>query len=167
MGRDHLGDDFPPDEINILESGRDYGWPYCYGKNIHDKTFDSAKYSAPDICSFLNKTPSLIDLPAHSAPLGLIFTPDSWPKPYSNVLLIALHGSWNRSKPTGYKIVYSVFDLTGNPISQKDFISGWLEESGKKLGRPVDLEFNPAGDLFISDDQSGNVYLVKLKSVVK
>lgn len=167
MGRDNLGDDTPPDEINILEPGKDYGWPYCYGVNIHDKTFDSAKYKAADICSFLNKTPSHIDLQAHSAPLGLVFTPSTWPKPYSNVLLVALHGSWNRSVPTGYKVISISLDLTGKPVSQSDFISGWLDKSNKKLGRPVDLEFNSKGELFISDDLTGNIYLVKSNSVVK
>ncbi len=159
MGRDLLGDNLPPDEINILEDGNDYGWPYCYGKNIHDKKFDAAKYSSPTPCEYLNKTISHIDLPAHSAPLGLAFIPSSWPSTYQGQLLIAYHGSWNRSVPTGYKISLINIDLAGEKVGESDFISGWLT-GNKKLGRPVDLEFNSKGTLYISDDQSGTIYSV-------
>jgi glucose/arabinose dehydrogenase len=80
-GRDILGDDIPPDEINILEAGKNYGWPICYGQNIHDTDFDHNKYIR-DPCA--DKTPAWIDLQAHSAALGLAFIPEEgWPEDYA------------------------------------------------------------------------------------
>jgi len=100
MGRDMLGDGTPPDELNIIKKGGNYGWPICYGKNIHDTEFDKNTYFR-NPCMEPFETPSYIDIPAHSVPLGLAFIPDSWPTEYHNDLLVAYHGSWNRSTPTG------------------------------------------------------------------
>lgn len=155
MGRDLIGDDIPPDEINILKFSRDtlfYGWPYCYGKNVEDSTFRPRQ-------SCDNAIPSHIDLQAHSAPLGLAFIPDSWSEEYHDDLLIAYHGSWNRTEPTGYKIVRAKLDAQGKFEGTEDFITGWLAEGGA-LGRPVDLLFGPDGSLYISDDKSGVIYRV-------
>lgn len=157
MGRDFLGDNLPPDEINILIEGQNYGWPYCYGNKIPDTQFDK---NAASKCG--NTIPSHIDLPAHSAPLGLTFIPENsdWPKDYWGNLLVAYHGSWNRSEPTGYKIVRIILDDTGNNISEQDFITGWLD-GNSSLGRPVDLLATENGELYISDDKAGVVYLLK------
>lgn len=149
MGRDLIGDDLPPDEINIVEEGKNYGWPYCYGKKVHDEDFDK-EANARGRCE--NTEPSFIDLPAHSAPLGLAF--------YGHDLLVAFHGSWNRSVPTGYKIVRFKFDETGNYKGAEDFIDGWLSKDGA-LGRPVDILPAPDGSLYISDDKAGVIYEVK------
>ncbi len=155
MGRDLLGDDLPPDEINIIEEDKDYGWPICYGKNIHDTNFDKNQY-IQNPCN--GKISSHIDLPAHSAPLGLAFVPEEgWPEEYWHDLLIAFHGSWNRSKPTGYKIVRYDLDEQGNVKGVSDFISGWLSGT-QSLGRPVDLLIQPGGTLYISDDKAGLIY---------
>lgn len=157
MGRDWLGDDLPPDEINILQSGKDYGWPICYGKNIHDTDFDKNQY-IQNPCT--NKIPSHIDIPAHSAPLGLAFIPEEgWPEDMWYDLLVAYHGSWNRSEPTGYKIVRYRLDAQGNYQSEEDFISGWLSNS-EVLGRPVDILIQPGGLMYITDDKAGVVYRV-------
>ena len=158
MGRDHLGDDLPPDEVNILEEGGDYGWPFCYGENIHDTVFDKNVYIR-DPCE--DKIPSHIDLQAHSAPLGLTFVPEGvgWPEAYEGDLLVAYHGSWNRTIPTGYKIMRFILDDEGNVVRRENFLSGWLTEDGV-LGRPVDLVFNTNGALFISDDRAGVIYRV-------
>lgn len=157
MGRDLLGDDVPPDEINILKKGAHYGWPTCYGKNIHDTAFDKNIYIR-NPCMEPFETPSHIDIPAHSAPLGLAFIPDSWPTEYRNDLLVAYHGSWNRSIPTGYKIVHMKFDANGTYESTADFITGWLDTEKKALGRPVDILFAKNGTAYISDDKAGVVY---------
>lgn len=160
MGRDFLGDELPPDEINIIEEGKNYGWPTCYGKNIHDTQFDKNVYIR-NPCMEPFEMPSHIDLPAHSAPLGLAFVPQNagWPKEYEGNLLVAYHGSWNRSEPTGYKIRRFVLDGAGNVVRDEDFVSGWLDERGV-LGRPVDLKFGPDGALFVSDDRAGVIYRI-------
>ena len=164
MGRDLLGDDLPPDEINIIKKGKNYGWPTCYGKNIHDTKFDKNVYiRAP--CSAPFEEPSFIDIPAHSSPLGLSFVPEEgWPAQYKNNLLVAYHGSWNRSVPTGYKIVRFNLDDEGNLPTNRpaahDFITGWFTDDGRVIGRPVDILVEPGGIMYISDDRAGVIYRV-------
>lgn len=184
MGRDNLGDDLPPDEINIVHvagsehkfGARRYGWPFCYGNRVKDKTFNPEKVDRVDIPQNCSQTePANIEIPAHSAPLGLTFVSNSkWPKEWQNNLLVAYHGSWNRSVPAGYKVARFVADGNGRVSKTEDFISGWLQgpsagstsslETGsgqaKTLGRPVDLKFGPDGALYISDDSAGIIYRV-------
>lgn len=158
MGRDGLGDNVPPDEINILKKGKNYGWPICYGKNIHDDDFDKNTYIR-NPCMEPFETPSAVDLDAHSAPLGLAFVPEEgWPEEYWYNLLVALHGSWNRSEPAGYKIERLKMNAKGEYLGKEDFITGWLTADGKKLGRPVDILTFPGGSAFISDDMNGIIY---------
>jgi glucose/arabinose dehydrogenase len=163
-GRDVIGDDIPPDEVNIIRQGGDYGWPICYGQNIHDTDFDKNQY-VRNPCE--DKIPSHIDLQAHSAALGLAFIPEEgWPEGWGNDLLIAYHGSWNRSVPTGYKVVR--FDLDSGtrraatgPI---DFLTGFLPEGSQDtddaIGRPVGLLAEPGGTVYVSDDRAGAIYRV-------
>ena len=159
MGRDLLGDNTPPDEINIIGKDKNYGWPNCYGKNIHDTEFDKNTYIR-NPCMEPFETPSYIDLEAHSAPLGLQFVPEEgWPEEYWHNLLVAFHGSWNRTEPTGYKIVRIKLDAKGNYQGIEDFITGWLSKDGV-YGRPVDLLIQPGGTLYISDDKAGVIYKV-------
>ncbi|MBI2984564.1 MAG: PQQ-dependent sugar dehydrogenase [Candidatus Kerfeldbacteria bacterium] len=150
MGRDFLGDDLPPDEINIIEAGKFYGWPFCYGQNVHDRRFDG---SAAAAARCVSAGPSRVDIPAHSAPLGLAFVPPGFGHTdWVGDLLIAYHGSWNRTAPTGYKLVR--YDVDQQQIA--DFATGWLTPDGA-LGRPVDLVFHgPA--LYVSDDKAGVIY---------
>lgn len=157
MGRDLLGDNTPPDEINIIKDGEDYGWPFCYGQRIQDKKFDSSSTAAQHCRSSDSST---INLPAHSAPLGLAFIPDytSWPEDYRGNLIVAYHGSWNRSVPTGYKLVRFPFQ-NGNPQPAQDFISGWLVKAGA-IGRPVDVVFYQDA-LYVSDDKAGVIYKIE------
>jgi glucose/arabinose dehydrogenase len=158
MGRDFLGDDLPPDEINIIEQGMDYGWPYCYGKNIHDRDFDPEKTR---VCREPQTVPSHIDIPAHSAPLGLAFFPvKGWPEEFHRDLLVAFHGSWNRSVPTGYKIVRYRLDREGRYQGVEDFASGWLTKGGQALGRPADVLITEEGSIFVSDDKAGVIYRI-------
>jgi glucose/arabinose dehydrogenase len=103
----------------------------------------------------------VIDIPAHSAPLGLAFVAnDSWPAEYQNDLFVSYHGSWNRSSPTGYKIVRHEFDEQGNFTGVEDFITGWLS-GGSALGRPAGILSTPDGKIYISDDKAGVIYLVE------
>lgn len=142
-GRDHLGDDLPPEEVNVVEEGKNYGWPICYGNKIHDTEFDKNVY-VRDPCE--DTATPLIEMQAHSAPLGLAF--------YEDDLLVAFHGSWNRKEPTGYKVVR--IDLETKQT--EDFASGWLSD-GKVSGRPVDvLAFGDS--IYVSDDNSGRIYRI-------
>lgn len=160
MGRDGLGDTTPPDEINIIEKDKNYGWPICYGKNIHDTDFDKNVYIR-NPCMSPFETESFVDLHAHSAPLGLSFIPEEgWPEEYWYNLLVAFHGSWNSSVPTGYKIVRLKMDSKGTYSGTEDFITGWLTVSGEKIGRPADIKAQPGGTLYISDDMIGAIYKV-------
>ena len=162
MGRDLIGDDIPPDEINIVEEGKNYGWPLCYGKNVLDTDFhkDDHVHIRAD-CTEPFEIPSSIDLQAHSAPLGLAFIPEEgWPEEYWHDLLVAYHGSWNRTVPTGYKIMRFKLNDQGKYQGREDFIAGWLTEENRALGRPADILIEPDGTLFISDDKAGVIYRV-------
>lgn len=163
MGRDNLGDDLPPDEINVIERGGDYGWPLCFGQNVHDAKFDRNVY-IQNPCQ--GKLAPRVELPAHSAPLGLAFVPKDagWPESYGGDLLVALHGSWNRSTPVGYRVVRVKLDGEGRLEGTEDFLSGWLEGRpggrGGALGRPVGLTFGSDGALYVTDDKAGAIYRV-------
>ncbi|HZX11938.1 MAG TPA: PQQ-dependent sugar dehydrogenase [Candidatus Nanoarchaeia archaeon] len=148
-GRDELGNDLPPDEINILQEGKDYGWPYCYGRQVHDAGFEKEK----NPCA--STEPSLVDLPAHSGVLGLaVYTGNKFPEEYRGKMFVASHGSWNREPPTGYKIF--LVDLEKK--SFRDFATGWLDGAVVR-GRPVDM-INFRDGLLVSDDNAGKVYFV-------
>jgi len=158
-GRDWLGDDLPPDEINDLGTGGDFGWPYCYGNRVADTTFGGAT----EHCN--NTIPPQVELQAHSAPLGLAFySGKMFPADYQGDLFVAFHGSWNRSVPTGYKVVRIKIDERGQPKAVEDFITGWLPpgetRKGKWMGRPVGFAIAADGSLYISDDGSGSIYRV-------
>lgn len=161
MGRDLLGDDIPPDEVDIIAEGKNYGWPICFGKNVHDTDFDKNTYIR-NPCEEPFETQSHIDVPAHSAPLGLAFIPEQgWPQEYARNLLVSYHGSWNRTTPTGYKIVRYVLDKNGAYLGENDFISGWLTQSGSEaLGRPVDIVFGADNTMYVSDDKAGVIYRI-------
>ena len=158
--RDMLGDDIPPDEINVIKGGANYGWPNCYGKNIHDDEFDKKTY-VRNPCLEPLEIGSKVDIQAHSAPLGLDFVPEEafWPEDYNYDLIVALHGSWNRTEPTGYKLIRVKLDAQGNYQGTEDFVTGWLTFSGGVLGRPVDVMFMN-GSLYVTDDKAGVIYKI-------
>ena len=162
--RDRLGDDLPPDKINDLGSGGDFGWPYCYGDRIPDP--DAPKGGdkpGPERCK--GTIPPKVALQAHSAPLGLAFYEGNmFPAEYKGDMFVALHGSWNRSIPTGYKIIRVRMDDKGEPKGVEDFITGWLKPGETKhgvwMGRPVGIVFAADGSMYISDDAAGLIYRV-------
>jgi glucose/arabinose dehydrogenase len=161
MGRDNLGDNIPPDEINIVREGKNYGWPLCYGNRVHDTQFDGAtKYIADPCASTIAPT---FQVPAHNAPLGLAFIKSAqFPADQQGDLVVAYHGSWNRSVPDGYKIVR--LGVAGNAITaSEDFMTGFI--SGRTVaGRPVDVIFDTRGNLFVSDDYAGAIYIIQKQS---
>ena len=165
-GRDVVGNNIPPDEINIIEFGKHYGWPDCYGKNVFDSDFSDAK--EPRICE--SATPSHIDLQAHSAALGLAFIPEEgWPDYMAGDVLVAYHGSWNRDVPTGYKVVRIELSKEKDRNAESeaiDFLTGFQadgQKTGDALGRPVGLLVEPDGVVYVSDDRAGAVYKVSRK----
>jgi len=159
-GRDWLGDDLPPDEIDDLgANGGDFGWPYCYGDRVPDTKFGGTA----ERC--VGTIPPKVELQAHSAPLGLVFySGKMFPAEYRGDLFVAFHGSWNRSVPTGYKVIRVRMNPRGDPEGVEDFITGWLPPGetrrGRWMGRPVGLALGPDGSLYISDDGSGSIFRV-------
>lgn len=156
-GRDNLGDDVPPDELNHWQKkGEHFGYPYCHAGEILD----------PDLAG--NKQCSQFVAPAwkfkaHNAPLGMRFYQgDQFPTAYKNQLFVAQHGSWNRSEPDGYRIALVTFK-DNQPVDEQVFISGWLTKTGQVLGRPVDILELPNGSLLISDDKQGVIYQVRYR----
>jgi glucose/arabinose dehydrogenase len=151
-GRDLLGDDQPPDTVQMVKEGDDFGWPRCHAGRIPDPDFGEQ-----NACQGVVKPQ--VELDAHSAPLGLTFyNGDQFPEEYRGGLFIAYHGSWNRSEPTGYKVVFIPFS-GGKPGPVQDFAVGWLVD-GSSWGRPVDVVVGPDGSLFVSDDAGGVVYRI-------
>ena len=153
-GRDWMGDDLPPDELNQLsKNDLHFGFPFCHGDRYLDPEF-----GIDDSCT--NYTPPTWLFAAHSAPLGIRFyTGDQFPEEYKNQLFVAQHGSWNRSKPQGYRIVLVKFK-NFIPVSSKVFAKGWLDASNVVRGRPVDILQLPDGSLLVSDDKSGAIYRI-------
>lgn len=153
-GRDWMGDDLPPDELNHAPiKDLNFGFPYFYGKNLPDPFYGKLA-PASEHFSF----PSL-ELPAHVAALGMTFyTGNMFPADYQDQLFIAEHGSWNRSKKVGYQVIV-VKKMKGEIKSATPFITGWLQGE-KVLGRPVDVMMMPDGALLISDDLAGVIYRV-------
>jgi glucose/arabinose dehydrogenase len=152
-GRDMLGDDFPPCELNRIEAGQFYGWPFFNGDNIPDPDMGPDPLSA-------KRTPTAPahNFRPHNAPLGMTFlTGDALPPQYSRSALAALHGSWNRSTPDGYKVVS--LHWTEDGIEERDFLSGFNQD-GNISGRPVDVAQGPDGAIYISDDYAGAIYRV-------
>lgn len=153
-GRDMLGDNLPPEGFYKLAAGRNFGWPYCYtlnGKQTYDKDFGRKNAS---VCQ--NATPAFATTTAHAAPLGLAFyTGKEFPAAYRGLMFVGLHGSWNRSEKSGYKVV-TVNPKTGEV---RDFATGFLDGQ-QTLGRPVDLQVAQDGALLLTDDENGVIYRI-------
>jgi glucose/arabinose dehydrogenase len=161
-GRDWLGDDLPPEVVvDLGKDGGDFGWPYCYGDRVFDPNFTKP---GDDRCK--NVARPKVQMQAHSAPLGLAFYEGSeFPAEYRNNLFVAFHGSWNRSVPTGYKVVRVKLDDKGQPQGGvEDFITGWLApgetKKGRWMGRPVGIVFASDGSMYLSDDAGGVIYRI-------
>ena len=154
-GRDLMGDDLPPETVYRLSEGSFYGWPVCHNGYLIDPDMGS-----PGSCDGV--TPPTVEMQAHSAPLGLAFyDAQQFPEEYWGDLFIAFHGSWNRSEPTGYKVVR--LDLvSGVPATAvEDFATGWLDgATGEAAGRPVDVVVGADGALYVSDDKGHFIYRI-------
>ena len=154
--RDNLGDDLPPEHVNILKDGKYYGWPQCYLPGKPNPEYPDANCATVE--------PPAITIQAHSAPLGLAFyTGTMFPAEYRGDAIMTLHGSWNRSVPTGAKVV-RVRIQNGKATGVEDFITGWLPpgaaSTSGRWGRPVSPLVLPDGSLLISDDDGGKIWRV-------
>ncbi|MEO8500051.1 MAG: PQQ-dependent sugar dehydrogenase [Vicinamibacteria bacterium] len=153
-GRDLLGNDFPPCELNRVVSGGFYGWPFANGDRVKDPDLGAGHEN--EIAASL---PPIHKFAAHNAPLGIAFLDaPSTPTTYRGAALVALHGSWNRTSKDGYKVVSLHWEANG-AITQRDFLTGFLKDENVS-GRPVDIAQAPDGTIYISDDYDGSVYRV-------
>lgn len=158
MGQDGLGEDFPPDEINRIEAGKHYGFPYFVGNNVPNAGLKDAKGSL----DAGKATPPAFELPPHSSPIDLRFYKGTkFPAAYRGALFIAIHGSspTARKERIGYNVSRVVFK-DGKPVSLEPFVTGWLKDGQAMNGRPAGLITGADGALYISDDNKGFVYRV-------
>lgn len=152
-GRDWMGDDQPPDELNAAaEPGLDFGFPHVHGYDIIDPQFgqgrEPSEFTLPEIA-----------LDPHIAALGMRFyNGDQFPEEYRGQIFIAEHGSWNRDQPLGYRVMLVRFE-NGKAVSYEPFATGWLQGM-RAWGRPVDVQVMPDGALLVSDDRAGAVYRI-------
>jgi glucose/arabinose dehydrogenase len=160
--RDNIGptqavtDSLPPDELDLVGPSKNFGWPQCYPNPAAPNRLPNPEY--PGVNCF-GQAPAALNFQAHSAPLGIVFyNATKFPVAYRGNAFVAFHGSWNRSVPTGDKVVRVTFSA-GKPTGYQDFVTGWLR-SGTYGGRPVGLAVGPDGALYVSDDQLGYVYRV-------
>lgn len=157
-GRDMMGDDVPPGELNKLtEVGQHFGYPFCHGGTVKDP-----EYGDQRPCS--DFVPPVQPLGAHVAALGVKFGKGPmFPDSYTGQAFLAEHGSWNRSSKVGYRVTLVKLE-NGEAVSYEPFIDGWLdEESQEAFGRPVDLLFLEDGSMLISDDEGNAIYRVTYK----
>jgi glucose/arabinose dehydrogenase len=156
-GRDMLGNDVPPDELNHApKPGMHFGFPYCHGNGIADPKFGAGK-----ACS--QYTLPARALGPHVAAIGMRFyTGSMFPAPYRNQVFIAEHGSWNRDTPLGYRVTMVKVE-GGKAVSYETFAEGWLRSNGRAWGRPADVLVMPDGALLVSDDEAGAIYRITYK----
>lgn len=153
-GRDMMGDNLPPDELNrATEKGQHFGYPYCHAGTISDPEFGNKGNCQDFVAPVQNLTP-------HGAALGMKFyTGKMFPQEYKNRIFIAEHGSWNRSKKSGYRLMQAITDGSGNITSYEPFAEGWLEGESD-WGRPVDVLVMKDGSLLVSDDKNNAIYRI-------
>ena len=153
--RDWVSDDMPSDKLNhVAKIGAHYGYPYCHQGDMLDP-----KYGKGHKCS--DFTPPALKLGAHVAPLGMKFySGKQFPAEYANNLFIAEHGSWNRHKYQGARIMRVTTDPAGKNVKQEVFASGWINGDQSYTGRPADILLAPDGSMLVADDWAGAIYRI-------
>ncbi len=153
-GRDLLGNDFPPCELDQIRQGGFYGWPFANGDRVPDPDLGTGREAVIDA-----SIPPAFSFRAHNAPLGMVFLrSDKQPDEFRGDALVALHGSWNRSRKDGYKVVALHWAADGT-ISSRDFLTGFLIDENV-IGRPAELTEAADGAIYVSDDYANAVYRI-------
>ena len=156
--RDELGDNLVPDYITSVKKGGWYGWPYSYYGQIADPRWKDDPHPEKVSKALIPDVP----VGNHTASLGLAFyTGDKFPSKYKNGAFVGQHGSWNRSKLNGYKVIFIPFE-NGNPKPREDFLTGFIANSNenKVYGRPIGVSMASDGALLVADDESGIIWKV-------
>lgn len=160
-GTDWMGEEFPREELNLLEQGKDYGWPFCWNEKKPDTNLikDPEGMTKEEYCSKKTQGP-VLTVDAHTAPIAFTFYKGDMFPNYKGSAFTALHGSWNRKKPRGYNVTMISFK-DGKPVKSEEFMSGFLAKDGKsQFGRPAGLLELKDGSLLVSDDSAGVIYRV-------
>lgn len=161
-GSDWLGDEVPPEELNLIREGADYGWPFVWGDRrtipleSHPAVGDLQQYAA-------GTTPPVLGYQAHAAPIQMVFyTAAQFPAEYQGDAFAAMHGSWNRGTPAGYEVVRIRFDESGRPEAIEPFLTGFLDEQRRTTcGRPAGIAVAADGSLLVGDDANGVLYRIR------
>jgi glucose/arabinose dehydrogenase len=154
-----VNDNIPPEHLNQIEPAQHYGWPYCWADPQQPKhLFQDPNFVGEDGFCKTATAPSITFI-SHSTPIGITFLHNSqFPDAYKSDAIVALHGSWNRVDPSGYKLVRVKFK-NNQPIAVEDFATGWLQKKAA-WGRPLDVAVGPDGALYVSDDRAGLIYRI-------
>lgn len=155
-GGDAKGDEWPPEELNKISMGGNYGFPFAYGKRVVDESREDPVGNTKEGWA-KDTQPAIMEFAAHSAPIAFAFFENG---PMKGDALVCWHGSWNRLKPSGYKVERIKFDSKGNPDGSEDFLSGFLI-GNERFGRPAGVAITSKGHVYISDDANGIIYLIK------
>jgi glucose/arabinose dehydrogenase len=162
-GIDYLGDDEQKEELNRIEEGEDYGWPYAYADGQVYQAIEPPPDGSKEERAAKSRKPALL-LVAHSAPMQMAFyAGEQFPERFRGGAFVTLHGSWNRKPPSGYEVVFVRFDAAGEPTGLEPFLTGFLAQDGEEFtafGRPCGLAVMPDGSLLVGDDANGVVYRV-------
>jgi glucose/arabinose dehydrogenase len=153
-GADGMGDDVPPDELNMAtEAGQHFGFPWLGGKSVELAGFED--HQPPE-----GVVAPVIEFQAHTANLGIQFYDGGmFPAEYKHDAFVAQHGSWNRTSPVGYRIMRIRFNEAGEAVGKEVFADGWLQGEDA-VGRPVDIAELPDGSLLVSDDFANVIYRI-------
>ena len=166
QGSDWHGDNIPPEEMNVIERGKNYGWPWCYGDKTPDPFVNvyniPGKISKAEYCA--GTQGYLMGYTPHAAAIWMeYYTAAQFPLEYKNDAFVAMRGSWNRTKPSGYEVVRVDFDAGGKPSTITPFLTGFVYQEGevwKQFGRVAGVAQYTDGSLLVTDDQSGVIYQI-------